>query len=349
MDPQHIAKFSEVRKSEYLSVEENCEQLKKFIDDYEAVKSSLTSLSEKCRHPAMVPFGKVAFMKGSLVHTNDVLVLLGDNWFVERSTKQTVEILSRRIAALQTQVGKLQTRMEQIKTEMSYARLLLEEDGDTVEIVEPCDDVTEKRWRSQHDANVRKFHQRPKVSADANNSAPVDSADYDEIWRRLEQLERDEAEAEERDDDVDDKTDICPSAESAQKEAVSDSGDDSNSSAELSQPLVINFKHSTAGPQIRERCAALCSPADIYDTFCVQDSTAASSVSATSLRQSGKTTDSQSPHVSCETADSHDESRVDSHVDPETPQSSTVTDSRSSSGESAGRKVSKFKASRMKK
>ena len=44
-----------------------------------------------------VPFGSLAFMPGQLVHTNEILVLLGDNYFVERSAFQAVEIVSRRL------------------------------------------------------------------------------------------------------------------------------------------------------------------------------------------------------------------------------------------------------------
>ena len=36
-------------------------------------------------------------MPGQLVHTNEILVLLGDNYFVERSAYQAVEIVSRRL------------------------------------------------------------------------------------------------------------------------------------------------------------------------------------------------------------------------------------------------------------
>ena len=39
----------------------------------------------------------MAFMPGQLVHTNEVLVLLGDNWFVDRSAKQAADIVQRRI------------------------------------------------------------------------------------------------------------------------------------------------------------------------------------------------------------------------------------------------------------
>ena len=37
-------------------------------------------------------------MPGQLIHTNEILVLLGDNWFAERSAKQAGEIVERRIA-----------------------------------------------------------------------------------------------------------------------------------------------------------------------------------------------------------------------------------------------------------
>jgi unconventional prefoldin RPB5 interactor 1 len=44
-----------------------------------------------------VPFGAMAFMPGQLQHTNEIMVLLGDDWFVERSAKQACEIVDRRL------------------------------------------------------------------------------------------------------------------------------------------------------------------------------------------------------------------------------------------------------------
>lgn len=39
-------------------------------------------------------------MPGQLVHTNEVMVLLGDNWFVERSAKQASSLIDRRIQSM---------------------------------------------------------------------------------------------------------------------------------------------------------------------------------------------------------------------------------------------------------
>ena len=43
-----------------------------------------------------VPFGQFAFMPGKLYHTNEVLILLGDNWFTQRTAKQAIEMVERR-------------------------------------------------------------------------------------------------------------------------------------------------------------------------------------------------------------------------------------------------------------
>jgi len=334
MDPQHIATFNRVRASEYLAVEENCQKLNKYIADYEAVKSSLTSLSEKCKHPVMVPFGNVAFMSGSLMHTNDVLVLLGDNWFVEQSAKQTVDILGRRIAALQTQVDELQTRMQQIKTELSYAKGLAEESSDTVEIVEPYDEQVEQSWRTQHEANVRKSRKETK---ELNKESDVqEHTDYEQIWRRLEQLELEE---EEEYNSENDKAEVQLSAESADQKPLCGPNVDSENLNEHSRALVINFKHSVTELKIRERYPTVCSPADIYDRFCVQCSPATSVTP--SVVQSRTTR-----NMTSETADLESGSHV---IVSDCADVQQTTDIRSPASDPAVRKVSKFKASRLKK
>jgi unconventional prefoldin RPB5 interactor 1 len=45
----------------------------------------------------MVPVCSKAICPGRIIHTNEVLVLLGDNWFVECSAKKAAEIVSHRL------------------------------------------------------------------------------------------------------------------------------------------------------------------------------------------------------------------------------------------------------------
>lgn len=65
--------------------------------EYEQLKDTLTTLPHKTRHSIMVPVGKKAFFPGELVHTNELMVLLGDNYFAERSAVQAAEIVDRRV------------------------------------------------------------------------------------------------------------------------------------------------------------------------------------------------------------------------------------------------------------
>ena len=68
------------------------------LDDYTALKETLATISDNVVHsPAMVPLGKKAYMEGKLVHTNEITVLLGDNWFAERSALQAGDVAQRRI------------------------------------------------------------------------------------------------------------------------------------------------------------------------------------------------------------------------------------------------------------
>jgi len=344
MDPQHISAFSKVRTSEYLSVEENCRKLNKFIADYEAVKSSLTSLSEKCRHPVMVPFGNVAFMPGELVHTNEVLVLLGDNWFVEQSAKQTVDILSRRIAALQTQVGTLETRMQNIKTEISCTEELVRENRDSVEIVEPYNEEVEERWKTQHVANVRKYHRETKDSTASavRCRTESDAVEQERIWLRLEELERQENAAENDGNEREDDNVAVGKATSA-ADPLSDASDDSIGDSGGRLPLVINFKHTVTNPRLRERHCEIVSPADIYDKLCASCGPVTSGNCAVELFEEKGDVPLETPKQQL---------LVDSPVVPcdiDMQRTSPVTDESSDAGQPTGRKMSKFKASRLKK
>ena len=61
------------------------DQLKRAAEDYEELHQTLRELPAKVEHKILVPFTKLAFFPGSLRHTNEVMVLLGDNYFALRS------------------------------------------------------------------------------------------------------------------------------------------------------------------------------------------------------------------------------------------------------------------------
>lgn len=77
--------------------EEQAARWKLYRDDHESLSSRLLSFRDELTHPIMVPIGKKALMKGTLIHTNEILVCLGDNWFAKQSAKEAAELCQRRI------------------------------------------------------------------------------------------------------------------------------------------------------------------------------------------------------------------------------------------------------------
>lgn len=70
-----------------------------FRDDYKSLKNLVNVMQDKVRHPYRVPIAgsKLAFVKGHIIHTNELTVLLGFNYFALRSARQAAQIIDRRL------------------------------------------------------------------------------------------------------------------------------------------------------------------------------------------------------------------------------------------------------------
>lgn len=81
-------------------LQQNAEQTKVFVecrDKYKKIAEELQNLRKELKVNCMVPIGKKAFMKGQLVHTNEILALIGDGHFVKYSAEQAMGLCNRRI------------------------------------------------------------------------------------------------------------------------------------------------------------------------------------------------------------------------------------------------------------
>ncbi|KAK3086125.1 hypothetical protein FSP39_013907, partial [Pinctada imbricata] len=121
----------------------------KFKSDYKALQERLLSLPDKMKHEVMVPFGSVAFMPGELVHTNEILVLLGDNWFVDRSAKQAAEIVQRRIKSIEKEICQLKEQRKLLEPRLQFTSEISQasQEKGLVDITEEFDPEKEKQWR----------------------------------------------------------------------------------------------------------------------------------------------------------------------------------------------------------
>ena len=109
------AKLERAQETYKYSIEETKKQGKiwsKHKEEYQKLKSVLSKLNDKTHHRTMVPLGSKAYMEGNLVHTNEIMVLLGDNWFAERSTAQASEICDRRIRKCDERITKLNDELQ---------------------------------------------------------------------------------------------------------------------------------------------------------------------------------------------------------------------------------------------
>lgn len=85
------------RPQKLAACEEGLRRWRRYSEDYTALRERLSTLPDRLSHQVTVPLGPLAFAPGRLVHTNEVLVLLGDNWFAKTSARAAAAIVDRRL------------------------------------------------------------------------------------------------------------------------------------------------------------------------------------------------------------------------------------------------------------
>lgn len=81
-------------------IQRNEEHFKIWTDHkkrHKKVIEALEQLPLELTINCMVPIGKLAFMKGKLIHTNEILAYLGDNYFAKYSAAQAIALCNHRI------------------------------------------------------------------------------------------------------------------------------------------------------------------------------------------------------------------------------------------------------------
>ncbi|XP_052166731.1 uncharacterized protein LOC127783581 [Oryza glaberrima] len=189
-------------------------RLQGFSADNAALVSLVQRLPDEVSHDIMVPFGGAAFFPGRLIHTNELLVLLGEGYYVERSAKQTTEILHRRGMELEAQVEAMKATISDLEAEAKFFESTAAEASEgLIEIREEYDEDTEIN----------------SSTLDASSSAsgmPDKDREYTQIMARLDELEMEENDAgstseedgEDDEDDEDDEENAGPSEDDKEDE-----------------------------------------------------------------------------------------------------------------------------------
>ena len=183
VDLSSLSRLSEQVSGKAEAVREKGRQMLEHRAEYARVKGRLEGLSDNMTHKVMVPMTSKAFMPGTLMHTNEVMVLLGDNWFIQTSAKKAAEIADRRIKKCDDILENLEKELNLVEGWKKQAETLTRDKNECIEITEDFNEEKEEEWKKTHAANVRK--ERSKQS--------TESKDESELWQRLEELEVQEA------------------------------------------------------------------------------------------------------------------------------------------------------------
>ena len=150
-------------------------------------------MPDKTSHQVMIPIGfhsekkpPLVLMPGHVKHTNEILCLLGDNWFVERSAKEACEIAQRRLLKLNDLIEKLEMERNNHTQWIKSLKEMADETSRHQEIREEYNEAEEKEWRSKHRERVRQAKQKEKDDRKRDLLADED------LMKRLEQLEMEE-------------------------------------------------------------------------------------------------------------------------------------------------------------
>ncbi|GFR28354.1 unconventional prefoldin RPB5 interactor [Trichonephila clavata] len=195
MDPNQVKRLKEEQEKALQACKEKITQWEKFKADYEVLKQRLQTLPDAVSYDITVPFGSNAFTMGKMVHTNEVMVLLGDNWFAEVSAKQAAAIAERRIKHCMKMLEDFEKEKVQYHNWMNYIDEVSANEG-LIEIVEKYDDDQEQKWREQHCKNMKAYRQQ--LARERKNSG--ESTSDDDYLSRLENLELTEEESEAKSD-----------------------------------------------------------------------------------------------------------------------------------------------------
>ncbi|XP_023182712.1 unconventional prefoldin RPB5 interactor 1 [Xiphophorus maculatus] len=206
---EHLGGVVRLRE-EHQKVMEDCESRiqhwKKILADYEALDDRLRTLPDQLCYDIMVPFGPLAFMPGKLVHTNEVTVLLGDNWFAKCSTKQAQKIVEHRMKHVGNQLDDVTKTMKNFEARVGFAKDLESMSANTGNYVDIREEVgnndspvTKGKQRIAHKPNSKPkmdvmFDLKEEDEEDEGESRDTGSRKgnmtEEELWARLDELER---------------------------------------------------------------------------------------------------------------------------------------------------------------
>uniref|UniRef100_A0A915BG31 Uncharacterized protein n=1 Tax=Parascaris univalens TaxID=6257 RepID=A0A915BG31_PARUN len=195
-DASRLNYFQKAIDHEVQRVETLIEKQNEQIREYEQLRGRLEELPRKLTKEILVPFGSVGYMRGRIEKTNKVMVSLGDNYFIDQSCYEAIQIVDRRIRYMKEIIERFQREKEMLQSRVKFGNMLLKMENDTYEIREPYDE------QKEHDAMLRRNYRTrtahlPKTDSGTGNefkapTSPVKDSDVRSDLALKRQQERDD-------------------------------------------------------------------------------------------------------------------------------------------------------------
>ena len=211
--------------------------LARLHNDYKQLTAQLSSLPRQLSPFHRVPFGPLASFKGQLVHTNEWLVLLGGEWWLECTADR-----ARRIA--ETRTREVERRQARVKDEEKRVREWMEEGervmaeagggrqrrdeaeagGEEDDIVEITEEYKEEEEEANEEVDLEEEEEeearRPRMTASRSGNVgsvqkagAMTDAEFDAYWDKLAELEEEEERREEKKQQKQSRTDTTAHSE----------------------------------------------------------------------------------------------------------------------------------------
>lgn len=237
-----------------------------FQDDYEKLCLKLLELPNSLTQKTNVPIGKYAYMEGNMVHTNEIMALLGEDYFVTVTASEAADIAKRRKDVIQDNISRLIQESEKLETDLQRTGIsvpvsddfvspfnpyLLNEEGLPIkEVTEEIKDVDGIEQKSNRDPKVSKT-----VHGISVNDKPLSkrNSELDQLFATLGLEDTDREESEDDEKINDDDRPRMDMAEAPVPVAVSPLTSTSMSNSTSTQSKSIMRRCSSDGPIKQKR------------------------------------------------------------------------------------------------
>ncbi len=141
------------------ATETELKRLMELRTTYKQTCDAVRELPLKLSQPGLIPINEYGYMPGRLVHTNEFMVHLGDNYFAQYSSHDAQAVIARRILAIEEKMAAAEKRAVDLRIQMRRTQeerqeQLQETEEGVVDIVEPVEEE-EKPAKEQ-------LHSQPK-------------------------------------------------------------------------------------------------------------------------------------------------------------------------------------------